>query len=754
MSDLTLVSLDYPHAAATGSEDMPLQDSNMPQTDLSHDTLSSTLEKGTKPTIHVAPITPSSNAPDTRQRLALGESLGTNGLLIIIGGSIWILACVGFLSFIWFGAGTTLEAKGAPSAWRSIALNGWTPRTITLIALALRITVTAQAAVCVSALAGLILELSSVSRSKVAHFSIMRATNTGPTALMRLILSSRDFGRILRVESLLALFLLLNTLALQFSSTILLSDTYDSVVAGDKSNIQVHSYASPRQQKYTLYEHYYKTIRPIFAIYGESPMSSQSVSGDNGFDDTGIIERAFLPIRDGDKREAVRYYEGDAIAFSYRTSCVRPDIRDIEIVVYVWEEHATSFFGRLNGTLDYGSSITKTGLDSECGSKNCPPIPFSCFLPGAAEGYGWQSAFCFVGGVGGALWPPGEGPGGAPIDNPWPVNSSIYLVLSNNMATTDWDEADRLGILNNGSQIASTAIDYKEWRSYELMPGRFLNASLCFQSYNLELSSVRMVAKGEVEEPKFAYDLDTGGINTDAVQRYIGVDPSHTRPDERGILEIEEMHTVPPEGQDESQNITLRQVGMSIYEELVMSPYSNVTFLGCYHCSAGPVSISHIDLSTLVANTLNATLRAANVVQVYTFSVAMMVYYQYLQTFTEPETVTISSTDKVTTALNCRQHGGCSGFISVVTLLGVHIIIVLVTTILFVTRTRFSKYSNVWCAISQLTSNELYDVVEKSSGLSDNTVAKVMEKEGKDYTVRIGTLPGTTGVGVIRHEES
>ncbi len=605
-------------------------------------------------------------------------------------------------------------------------------------------------------LAGLILERSFVSRSKVAHFSIIRATTTGPTTLMHLILSSQNIRTIFKIESLLALLLLLNSTGLQFSSTILLSDIYGTVVTGDKGAVEVRNFYSANQQSITRNEHFYKTLQPIFAVYGELPSNTTRMPSANGLSDTGIIERAFLPIGESQERIAVRSFEGEATAFSLRTACMRPDIRDFEFGVYEWvdsEEDSGKgeVFGQFNATLDYGLSIRKTGANDTCGSQDCPAIPFSCYLSGAFDGDEWQSTFCFIGGVGGTLWPPEEGPGSTSLDNPWAVNSSIYLVFSNNMRTVDWVTADSLGSLYNYSLIASTASDYEEWRSYQLIPGRFLNASLCFQSYSLGLASVRMAATGAIMEPNITRDLDTGRTNTDAVQTYFGTDPTRPEPGQRGILQIETIQSQPLGSQDESRNITLRKVGEMMYEELVMDPYSNVSLLACYHCTCGSVAEFHIDLTTVLANTINSTLRAADILQTNLFSIAMTVYYQSLETFTVPENVTISSIRTVMTAQGCKIRGGCSGFVSVLTLLAVHITVILVITTLYTMRTRFSKPSNVWCAVSQLASDELCDVMDTSGGLSDKIVAQGMEREGKDYAVKIGNLPGSKGVGVLRH---
>ncbi|KAI8632518.1 hypothetical protein F5Y19DRAFT_492333 [Xylariaceae sp. FL1651] len=695
----------------------------------------------------------SADGPDRAPNLALIGSLGSSGIMTIAGGAILITVSVGFLSFIWFGAGSPSEGQDAPSVWRRITLSGWTPQAITLIALVLRTIVTAQAAVCTSMMAGLILERSFVLKSQVAHFSILRVISNGPASIVRRILASCNLKMIVRIESLLGIILLFVTTGLQFSSTILLSDLYESNINGDKVTVQLQSFLSETQQRITTTQHLYSVLEPTFAIYGESALNTTKLPDSYGLSDSGIVERAFLPIGESEKRMKVRSYEGGATIFNSRTACMRPEILNWELGASSWDNREDSGFGQLNATLDYGLSIEKTGANGTCSSESCPDIPFSCYLAGAYDGYGWQSTYCFVGGVGGTLWPPTEGPGTATIDKPWSVNSSIYIVFSTNMRNEDWATADSLGILSNDSLAAPTMSDYEEWRSYQIMPGRFVNASLCFQAYNLVFSYVHMTAMGAVMEPNITYNSSTGGIDTRTVQSYFGSDSTRQDPSQRGLLQIENTQNQPISGFDENRDLTIQKLSMKIYGELVSDPYTNNSILACYHCSCGDVTPNHPDLTSLLGDTLNSTSRAADLIQTYVFSLALIIYYQSLETFTVPVNVTLSSIQTTMTAQACRSRGGCSGFVSIVTLLVIHATIVIVITTLYITKTRFSRYSNVWHAVSQLASGELDDIMASSSSSSDRKAVRTIKREG-NYHVKIGIRPGSGRIGVIKVSES
>ncbi|KAJ2985219.1 hypothetical protein NUW58_g5651 [Xylaria curta] len=685
-------------------------------------------------------------------RLALTESLGVSGLFIILGGVAVILASVAFLVFLWFGAGSPLEVQNAPWAWRRIALRGYSPQAVTIIALVFRAVVVSQSTACTSMIAALILERSSVPKPKAASFSIARATNNGPLDIISLILLSRNWKSIATIESFLLLLLLLETTGLQFSSTILLSDLRDSAVLDDKTIVQLNTFASRNQQSYTKQTHLYRLMSPNFPVFGEWPSNNTKAPQDTGLSETGIVSRAFLPFSQSKERISTRSYKGSTTMLNSNTACMRPELQSFRFIVYSWQGRNGTFWGRLNATLDYDLSIQNAKANESCGIGNCSVIPFSCDVVGVTDGYGWQSSMCFLGGVGGTLWPLTVGPREASVGTPWSANSSIYLILATNMRPADWLLADELGALNNGSIFSPEISDYEEWRSYRLLPDRFLNASLCFQAYNLVYSYVQMETIAPLVEPNVTYDQGSGGINTLGVQRYFGADPEWSAPGQRGILQISQKSNQPSGPNDYNREFTISRMGEKVYEELVSFPYTNYSTLSCYHCTSGSTFAVHPDLIAVLGNIFNSTSRAVDLLQTYTTSIVMTLYYESLRTFTVPENVTLSSVQTVVTAHGCRDQGGCSGFTSVVTLLAVHLTVVLIITARFIARTRYSRNSSVWCAVAQLDSKGLQDMADKLSRSRDKDVERAIKQAGNDELVKIGRIPNSRRVGIIKHQ--
>ncbi|KAI1132728.1 hypothetical protein F5Y10DRAFT_260883 [Nemania abortiva] len=141
-------------------------------------------------------------------------------------------------------------------------------------------------------------------------------------------------------------------------------------------------------------------------------------------------------------------------------------------------------------------------------------------------------------GVVGSPWLSYQEPQDTIINEPWSINSSIFLVFSTNMKNSDWEVAENLGIFKDGSLDAPVQRGHEEWMSYQVIPDLFVNASLCFQANSLAYSDANMVAMGDLTEPVFTYDSQTGSIDTNAVQTFFGVNQSRRDPRERGILQV------------------------------------------------------------------------------------------------------------------------------------------------------------------------------------------------------------------------
>ncbi|KAG6356269.1 hypothetical protein INS49_015656 [Diaporthe citri] len=160
-------------------------------------------------------------------RPPISESLGLWTCTIIAGGTAITLAVLGFLIFLWSGEGLA-GGEGATYIWRKIMLSeSWPAQTVTICSLVLRTVAAAQAAVCTSLVAALLLERRRLPLSKVVPVSIKRGVNDGPFSLVREVFSRRYLQPVLSVEMVLVLFSTMVTFGIQFTSTTLVRVQYN-----------------------------------------------------------------------------------------------------------------------------------------------------------------------------------------------------------------------------------------------------------------------------------------------------------------------------------------------------------------------------------------------------------------------------------------------------------------------------------------------------------------------------------------------
>ncbi|KAI0798841.1 hypothetical protein GGR55DRAFT_684543 [Xylaria sp. FL0064] len=266
--------------------------------------------------------------PLTQGRLPLKESLGHTGSVTVFGGSVLILLGMGFLFLLWFGYGDKPEAAEAPWVWRRIALGDWMTRTITILALVLRSVVSFQVALCTSMTAALVLEKRSTRKSDVAYLSIARSLICLLASIM---------------------------VALQFSSTFLLSDLHDFVIVGDVKTQPVFNFGTFEILNDTGIQAPLLENDLIYAVFGEELASPNITPSASGFSDTGTIRRGYLPFRGSENRTSVRRYLGSTLVTNSRTICVPPQLKGNLLPRDGDLEYAG--VGHMVGILDYARSI-------------------------------------------------------------------------------------------------------------------------------------------------------------------------------------------------------------------------------------------------------------------------------------------------------------------------------------------------------------------------------------------------------------
>ncbi|KAI3331863.1 hypothetical protein HD806DRAFT_478542 [Xylariaceae sp. AK1471] len=597
-------------------------------------------------------------------------------------------------------------------------------------------------------LASLILEKRHIRKSQVVFYSIIRGTNDGPRTLAELILrSKRD---LVRIESLLTFLLTIISLALQFSSTIIFSDLQESLVVADPVHVPVTNHIVQRvNQTYGSSS----PVPPVYAIYGEVPSNLTSLPDSRGFSDNGLKERALLPLRTAENRTAVRSYHGNAVVMSSRVACMRPQIKGVYSAApqgYIDGSLGTVDYGRMVGTVDYGSSLLNAHDNSTlCSPGGCLNATFDCTIPGSSDGTppDWKTSYCIMGGVGGDFWSPRGIIQWNKTDDPWTANNLVHLIFTTNMMASEWAS------LNQSRAVPSPAdSSYGEWNSIQIMPGRFLNISVCFSALNIRLSSVSMIAAGNLEEPRGNSTI-TGPGDSSPVRTFLGTNSTKQSHQERGILTIQDvkepaiLSAVDP--YKRGSGWTLAQISTGyfewqVYQKLFRSDRTEadegqkaaLSWRGCVICSFYG-SAEHDEVALLWEDTIKSTGRAAEAMQAHMTVLALTQYNEFLKAFTGTEDAEIAFTRRMQTAAHCGENG-CKGLATVAALVGSCLVCILVVTVIYVYQIRLSRQGNVWHTVAQLVGDELMETLKEGNFSNDDALKRSLRKGGKDSLVKLG----------------
>ena len=261
----------------------------------------------------------------------INKKLGLLSMVTLVTGNFVILLSLCVLSFLWF---SDVNNK----TWQIIASRNWMTRAVTLTALALRTSISMQAVISTSMLAGLALERRSVLSMHLASISAMRNINNGPIYLAwctcKAMLKMEKPLKQIFLPS-ISILLFVTTFLSQFTSTALLSDLSLTPVLGLPTSTTLPSHfiyntsdefrplhQTTRGSSWLRLPAFY----PAFAEY-----SNPGTKQDPAVVDTGPILRAFLPLGEQQSRVNVGDYKGVATVLDSRVICVRPELEDPKV---------------------------------------------------------------------------------------------------------------------------------------------------------------------------------------------------------------------------------------------------------------------------------------------------------------------------------------------------------------------------------------------------------------------------------------
>lgn len=666
------------------------------------------------------------------ERWRIRESIGRYGLLVIVGGSILSPLMLGLLAVLWSGKGSG-SGEDASASWRNIVLKGWVTEAVTLCSLVIQVCTSAQALVCTSLAAATILETTGVPLSQVAEFSTMRGANDGPWRLVYMTFRS-SIRKFLGLQPLMMLVLFLGTMATQFASTILVTDLDVSSITGYANQTQLNMSLSDNIELYQPAESQWHIKPTDYSVFGEIPSGISAQPTAQGFSDTGNVRRLFVPLQH-DNRTKLHHYSGSAYGINSRVACVAPVLSG-EFQSLDPGNMPLPYLLTMAGNISYEATLTQAGLNVPplCADGTCLPTQFNCSMP-TAYYPGRNGTYMCIPDLANVIdadnftfFPDGR-------KDPITPHSLVFLVTRNNGNFDDWT------FVNKTSAIPDNSRRDGEWTSWKLGNNINLDASLCFSEHLWEKSHVDMSTPHDIVEPAIPYDPKVETTDTTAVQTLLGVNPKASSPSDRQLLTINSVSNTTTDLR------FLRYLDIALNSAIFGIPElpSGITINGD-SASYGLSTINpYLDYPETFRHALNETNRPALAIQAMFTIMAMQMHYADLSYLDIPEEVSL------TTAVSVQIPVRWTGLAIVMGIVCANMICIVVVTILFLLRTRYSKQGHFWHTVSQLISEKTVDILQASPEARDDHVAK--EFTAIDPIVVVARCKRTGRVQVLRKDD-
>jgi hypothetical protein len=694
------------------------------------------------------------SAPDD---LSPSRRLGSTALTTLVLGTLVELIVIVFLIYFWTGSRSDQDGEHADGFWRFLVLNDYAARTITICALVLRTAVDLQSVVGTGLAAAVLIEARAVCFSDVAAFSVIRAINGGPWTLSRrLALSPRNFVR--SIPAFTSLTLLLSVFAIQFSSTLLLSDFRDFGVANSQFVPTPVLQASaelltPAELEEVGDSWLWRQALTSFPVFAEQILSRPVQ--EEGVRDTGFVKRALMPL-DAQQRRTLRQFRGVAATHSSRVSCVRPEIQaDIAGLRNYAGISSPPLLrsARIEGTVSWTTKPVLEGLFN-CGlDGDCPVMAISCGLPYTSVDPQRTSILQ-------------QRPATMCIFSPplhvndttqFTSESRAFLLFSSETSGQSWLDASKA---SNGTLKLPAPQASDEWAVYEMGNGIALKATLCQTNASMVLESVSAKASADPGEPAMSYNPTNKTWTTAQIVKMASVSSAATAAD-RGILTITENNTVSDKTLEEMfqgstyrpSKVDARDIASSFFGVMAHLVYDSVSFIvdrgneteiagnasvfmcpNCQGLSGGHFS-PHAYTALLFHATLNDTNSAAQALSSTFFWITQSLYYQALPGFDYG----VNSTVMLSRGVSIPRV--FTGLISVTALTLLNLASIAVLVALFLQRTKHSIYGNTWHTVAQLISPETRHILDRSTRVTDAEVTATLRSVGlAKVPAGIGTL--------------
>ncbi|KAH7066469.1 hypothetical protein FB567DRAFT_617394 [Paraphoma chrysanthemicola] len=645
---------------------------------------------------------PVSPAPTLRQR-RFWHKTGIYALCVLVLGTAALVLALGLITFLWKGVDATAiyNRSTMASLWRTIMTKAWVSRAITLSSLVIRLAIAAQAGVCTSMLAALLLERSGVPVPWVAEVSLIRSATTGPHHLASAVLEAFPHIRSPVVLPVLCA-MVFTTLLSQFCSTALLSDLKPGIIV-TSTNVSAIPYGRNYNSSFSLpYQgnDYWATRPPNYPAFAE--YSEPSTVTDDSFY-TGKVYRALLPFSNPLKRSLVHTYSGMATVTYLETACVRPSIQ----AKLKTGRTAPMLVGTISGSPS--AHIIQVNPDFN-------PIneDFNCQMPIVAQ-YDtdeprshkeWSTGMCRLRGDGNRYH-----------------GAFLFLNITKGTYQTFME-------LNpNRTHDVNSDFTAGVWQYLTSPTARLdLSVSLCWTDSATDHHYVDISSNQSRSEPVLSWTLANANFDSSAIRAQLGAlkgaDGKQLTNQERNILDLDPNLGREPTGSGRVLNFHRMALEEGDYG-------NNVTAAMCTYCE---INDGHIDTVsfwahraqiTVFQDILTSTSNPALALQAQYFTLLQMAHYDM-----QPE-MDITSPAAVSFFVEVLMPTGWNGYIAVVVVIAVHLICMVLSVWLFLTRTHFTLLGNTWSAVGQITMSGTAsaDIASTAAMRTDSEIRRRIQRD-------------------------
>ncbi|KAJ0311070.1 hypothetical protein COL516b_001773 [Colletotrichum fioriniae] len=658
----------------------------------------------------------------------------------LVASLLFLAGAVAFISWLWWAPHEDVRWRKWVLAPNRLQLS------ITLSAVVIRTAIGILATAATAMIASVAVERRGVYLQDIAQVSVARCSSDGPLSLSLLALTSSSLQPLVRL--ILAL-LAITTIAAQFTSTLLVADleqrrvvTFPDSVSNAYTFIAGNLSSGRPPEAVSGYAHNYWIQRPrlteTFAEY------TGPASDGEGLDDTGPTVRAFLPVASQQERESLVEFQGMARVLDTRFICMRPELSNVRPCNGT---DGVDICGsiRLDPTVDASAAAGLTWTDEMNFNFSCPVTGYM------GNQYDWQ--ICAY-----------ETLNWTSFD--WSLRNTSRMTTMRIV----WDAGRIQGNMSSDS-LKSTVKALSSTGSgpwtRESLHIRLIDSDTVGKDHypdSIQYLNVSATSSSNRTEPTYEWDVEREVYNTSAVRKQLGAvkDGSSLSHEDRQVLSISEdsLESAVTDARDGSkwQQYAADRSLEWFFDRVTYARMPSMPIAFCHNCAPNLDSqdgTSDVVYERLFGDTIDETGSPARAMQAVYFTLARLVYYDFLSAFSSNTAAPGMDTADVVTFELTSIPWRFRGYLAVVGILIIFLASFAAAVVLF-RSTWYSLPENAWHTVAQISeSPELADLLHGARVATDDDIVRLAKaSKSQRFVVRDGVFTQASGADLDMELES